>query len=217
MQCRIALRFHRAYGRPSSWGVLVSMFFLIVSSCFLVSILCSYSSRPLFMPLQSRDSMSFLFDDHLLTVSSLTSTISAAFFCVQPSSILLNASRRSSACVSSERERKSLVWVVFMYPLYHKIDVFGGLVNKFNYEEIHPYSLTPPNIIACGATRPNRLLRAGRARPLLREPLVGESTNAPTSALTLYVALLSRIPICLRAFPPIAHCNRGALRHIGMR
>ena len=78
-----------------------------------------------------------------LTVSSLTSTISAAFFCVQPSSILLNASRRSSACVSSERERKSLVLVVIMHPLYHRIDVFEGLVNN-TFSEIENREIADP-------------------------------------------------------------------------
>ena len=49
-----------------------------------------------------------------------------------------------------------------------------------------------------GATRSNRLFRAGRARPLVRERMVGESTGAYTSALMMIVARLTLLFAWLR-------------------
>ena len=60
-----------------------------------------------------------------------------------------------------------------------------------------------------GASRSNRLFRAGRARPLARERLVGESTGAYTSALREYVARLTLLFVLLRAFPTA--CNAQAV------
>ena len=50
----------------------------------------------------------------------------------------------------------------------------------------------------CGASRSNRLFRAGRARPLARGRMVVESTGAYTSALTVYVARLTLLFAWLR-------------------
>ena len=49
-----------------------------------------------------------------------------------------------------------------------------------------------------GASRSNRLLRAGRARPLARGRMAGESTGAYTSALILSVARLTLLFVWLR-------------------
>src|SRR3989344_5504475 len=82
------------------------------------------------MPLQSLFSISILLVTHRLMVSLHTSTISATLPCVKPWSIFLNANRLSSACVSSESERKSRFVDVFIYAYCSIFDVFVGLVNK---------------------------------------------------------------------------------------
>ena len=50
-------------------GVFVSIFFLIFRSCFCVSILCSQSARPRFIPLKSLASSMSRLVTHRLTVS----------------------------------------------------------------------------------------------------------------------------------------------------
>ena len=56
-------------------------------------------------------------------------------------------------------------------------------------------------------------IKVSHARPLVREREVGESTGVPTSALIVFVALLTHSSVCLRAFPQLLIATGVRSRH----